>query len=52
MAFNLIEVAEARWRTVNAPHLVALIAPAPNSRTTTKSSAPMTRPPRRLLQKI
>jgi putative transposase len=25
MAFKLIEAAEARWRAVNAPHLVALV---------------------------
>jgi len=25
MAFKLIEVAQARWRAVNAPHLVALV---------------------------
>ena len=25
MAFKLIEAAQARWRAVNAPHLVALI---------------------------
>lgn len=25
MAFKLIEVAELRWRAVNAPHLVALV---------------------------
>jgi hypothetical protein len=25
MAFNLIESAHARWRAVNAPHLVALV---------------------------
>jgi hypothetical protein len=25
MAFKLIEAAEHRWRTVNAPHLVALV---------------------------
>lgn len=25
MAFELIEAAQARWRAVNAPHLVALV---------------------------
>jgi hypothetical protein len=25
MAFTLIEAAQARWRAVNAPHLVALV---------------------------
>jgi len=25
MAFKLIESAQARWRAVNAPHLVALV---------------------------
>jgi hypothetical protein len=25
MAFKLIEAAEARWRAVNAPHLIALV---------------------------
>jgi putative transposase len=25
MAFKLIEPAQARWRAVNAPHLVALV---------------------------
>jgi hypothetical protein len=25
MAFKLIEAAQTRWRTVNAPHLVALV---------------------------
>ena len=29
MAFKLIESAQARWRAVNAPHLVALVAPVP-----------------------
>jgi len=27
MAFKLIEAAQARWRTVNALHLVALVRP-------------------------
>jgi hypothetical protein len=27
MAFKLIESAQARWRAVNAPHLVALVRP-------------------------
>ena len=27
MAFKLIESAQDRWRAVNAPHLVALVAP-------------------------
>jgi hypothetical protein len=25
MAFKLLEAAQARWRAVNAPHLVALV---------------------------
>jgi hypothetical protein len=25
MAFELIEAAETRWRSINAPHLVALV---------------------------
>ena len=25
MAYKLIEAAQSRWRTVNAPHLVALV---------------------------
>jgi len=25
MAFKLIEAAQSRWRSVNAPHLVALV---------------------------
>jgi hypothetical protein len=25
MAFKLVEAAQARWRAVNAPHLVALV---------------------------
>jgi len=25
MAFKLLEAAECRWRSVNAPHLVALV---------------------------
>jgi transposase-like protein len=33
MAFKLIESAQARWRCVNAPHLVALSAPEPPSST-------------------
>jgi len=28
MAFKLIEAAQHRWRAVNAPHLVALVAGA------------------------
>jgi hypothetical protein len=28
MAFKLIESAQRRWRTVNAPHLVALVRAA------------------------
>jgi len=28
MAFKLIEAAQGRWRAVNAPHLVPLVAPA------------------------
>lgn len=31
MAFKLLESAQARWRTLNAPHLVALSAPESNS---------------------
>ena len=26
MAFKLIEAAQGRWRRINAPHLVALVA--------------------------
>ncbi len=31
MAFKLIEAAQDRWRSINAPHLVALVRPAPPS---------------------
>jgi hypothetical protein len=37
MAFKLIESAQARWRAVNAPHLVASSVPAPPS---TRASSP------------
>ncbi len=30
MAFKLIESAQARWRAVNAPHLVALVRAGAN----------------------
>jgi transposase-like protein len=52
MAFKLIEAAQARWRAVNAPHLVALVRagarfdhgklverPAPDPATTTTTAA-------------
>jgi hypothetical protein len=39
MAFKLIESAQARWRAVNAPHLVAL-EPAQDSRTANSSNDP------------
>jgi putative transposase len=31
MAYKLIEAAQARWRKVNAPELVALVRNAPSS---------------------
>ena len=40
MAFKLIESAQAGWRTVNAPHLVALVAPARSSSGANSSSDP------------
>jgi transposase-like protein len=41
MAFKLMESAQARWRAVNAPHLVALVrAPAPDSRRGNSSNDP------------
>jgi putative transposase len=43
MAFKLIESAQTRWRAVNAPHLVALVAPAPPSPTANSSNDPTNR---------
>jgi hypothetical protein len=40
MAFKLIESAQARWRTVNAPHLVAVVRPARSSSTANSTSDP------------
>ncbi|EUA68878.1 transposase, Mutator family protein [Mycobacterium xenopi 4042] len=47
VAYKLIEAAQSRWRAVNAPHLVALVRPAPSSRTANSSNAPTNRPPRK-----
>ena len=42
MVFKLVESAQARWRAVNAPHLVALApAPEPGSRAVSLSNAPI-----------
>jgi len=38
MAFKLIQAAEASWRKVNAPHLVALVAAGARSSTGSWSS--------------
>jgi hypothetical protein len=40
MAFKLIESAQARWRAVNSPHLVALVRAARSSRTASSSNDP------------
>jgi hypothetical protein len=40
MAFKLIESAQARWRVVNAPHLVARSAPVRGWRTANSSNDP------------
>jgi putative transposase len=40
MAFKLIESAQARWRAVNARHLVASSAPAPRSKRGNSSNDP------------
>jgi hypothetical protein len=46
MAYKLIEAAQDRWRSVNAPHLVALVRAGPASRPAYSSNAPptMTKP--------
>ena len=43
MAFKLIESAQGRWRAVNAPHLVVLVAPERCSRRASSSNDPTTR---------
>ncbi len=35
MAYKLIDAAQARWRSVNAPHLVALV---PKARCSTRAN--------------
>jgi putative transposase len=40
MAFKLIESAQARWRAVNAPHLVALVRAGARFRTANSSNDP------------
>ena len=40
MAFKLIESAQARWRAVNAPHLVALVRAGARSRKGNSSNDP------------
>ena len=40
MAFKLIESAQARWRAVNAPHLVALVRAGARSRRANSSNDP------------
>ena len=52
MAFKLIEAAQARWRAVNAPHLVALVRAGATfkkrqARRTTRANVPNPRPPKR-----
>ena len=52
MAFKLIESAQARWRAVNAPHLVALVragATFVNGKTASNGPArtPSRKPPKR-----
>lgn len=48
MAFKLIEAAQTRWRTVNAPHLVALVR-AGVPFTANESNDPTNRTPNRTL---
>lgn len=40
MAFNLIESAQARWRALNAPHLVALVRAGATFRTANTTNDP------------
>ena len=51
MAFKLIEAAQARWRAVNAPHLVALVRAGARSTTASSSNDPTNttnpKPPKR-----
>ena len=46
MAYKLIEAAQARWRAVNAPHLVALVRAGARSRPASSSNDPTRSPPR------
>jgi Transposase, Mutator family len=47
MAFKLTEAAQARWRAVNAPHLVAFVRAGATSNAANSSNAPrLPRPPR------
>ncbi|GAA3144695.1 hypothetical protein GCM10020255_022320 [Rhodococcus baikonurensis] len=45
MAYKLIDAAQARWRAVNAPHLVALVRAARSSTRANCSNDPPTSPP-------
>jgi putative transposase len=40
MAFKLVESAQARWRAVNAPHLVALVRAGATFERATSSNDP------------
>jgi hypothetical protein len=42
MAYKLIEAAQARWRAVNAPHLLPWAGPAPSSTKANSSYGPPT----------
>ena len=44
MAFKLIESAQARWRAVNAPHLVALVRTGARFKKGNSSSDPTNQP--------
>ena len=46
MAFKLIEAAQARWRAVNAPHLVALVRAGAKFDNGKSSNAPKPQPPK------
>jgi hypothetical protein len=47
MAFKLIEAAQARWRAVNAPHLVALVRAGATQQREAPRTTPAARKPRR-----
>jgi hypothetical protein len=46
MAYRLIDAAQARWRAVNAPHLVALVrAGGPSTKANCLNAPSKSRPP-------